>query len=199
MGPGPEPAAPWSPPGDEDGAAFAWGVQTGDALPTAVMVSVRTLETSVSLTLVKGVADGWEEVTSGEVFVPVDGVVQLELSELNADTTYAIAFFAADTTRRSRVARFRTALTTGASRLLRFGATSCLGNANDPWPCMSFSTAEKLDFFLLLGDTIYADANPNQFDYVEKFKTALSLSGLQDTCAGTSIVATWDDHEIDNN
>jgi len=64
---------------------------------------------------------------------------------------------------------------------------------------MTHTLAEHLDFFLLLGDTIYADYAPNPFDYVEKYKTALSTAGMLETCAGTSLVATWDDHEVDDN
>jgi alkaline phosphatase D len=128
-----------------------------------------------------------------------DGMVHLELDELWTDTTYAIAFFAEDGRRRSRVARFRTAIPAGESRIVRFGATSCLGDDDEPWPSLSHSPAERLDFFLLLGDTIYADNNPNQFVFDTKYETALSLSGLNDLTAGTSVVATWDDHEVDNN
>jgi alkaline phosphatase D len=197
--PGPEPADVWTPGGSEDSVAFAWGVQTGDAFPESVIVSVRTLEPTVTLTVMKGVANGWEEESSGQSFTPVDGVVQLELTQLTADTTYSIAFYAEDGTRRTRPGRFRTALPAGESRVIRFGASSCLGDNNDPWPCLSQSVAERLDFFLLLGDAIYADNNPDQFNYVEKFKTALSRYGLKDLTAGTSIVVTWDDHEIDNN
>jgi alkaline phosphatase D len=196
---GPEPTEPWTPGGAEDPAAFAWGVQTGDAWPDAVVVSMRTLEPTVTLTVMRGVDSGWQEESSGQSFTPVDGVVQVELTQLSPDTTYSLAFYAEDGMRRSRPVRFRTALPAGESRVVRFGATSCLGNNNDPWPCLSQSVAERLDFFLLLGDTIYGDNNPDQFNYIEKFKTALSLSGLQDLTAGTSIVATWDDHEVDNN
>ena len=97
------------------------------------------------------------------------------------------------------MARFRTAVPAGASRIIRFGATSCMGPADEPWPNLSYSQAERLDFLLLVGDAIYADYGPNQFVYVEKYKTALSLAGFNDATAGTSVVATWDDHEIDDN
>ena len=111
---------------------------------------------------------------AGEVFTPLDGVVQLELSELLPDTTYAITFFAADGTRRSRVARFRTAVPAGASRVIRFGGTSCLGRRECPLVMHGpFRRMRSSIFFLLLGDTIYADQGSNQFDFVQKFDTAL--------------------------
>ncbi len=196
--PGPEPASAWLPTGSEDSMAFAWGVQTGDALPTAILVSMRSLETTVTLTVMRGTDAGWEEVSSGDSFTADDGVVSLELEDLEPDTTYSIAFFAVDGSRRSRVARFRTAIPAGESRMVRFGATSCLGGANRPWPSLSQASASKYDFFLLLGDTIYADGFPTG-GIVEAWKGALSTPGLCDVTASTSIIATWDDHEVDNN
>ncbi|MFP6684431.1 MAG: alkaline phosphatase D family protein [Polyangiaceae bacterium] len=196
---GPEPVDPWDAPGQQDDVAFAWGVQSGDATTTAVLLSVRSTEPELSLTVMRGTSMGWEEAASGQWFTSQDGMVHLELTSLLPDTVYAVAFYSKDGQRRSRVARFRTAIPDGSSRVVRFGATSCFGDVNDPWPSVSHSIKHKLDFFLLLGDAIYADNDPDKFDYVAKYKHALSLSGLQDLTAGTSIVATWDDHEIDNN
>lgn len=198
-GPGPEPVDPWDPGGQQDDAAFPYGVQTGDALPTAALVSFRTPEPGVTLSVARGVEGGWEEMITMMPVVIDDGMVHLELDELWPDTTYAITFFAEDGQRRSRVARFRTAIPAGERRIVRFGATSCFGDDDEPWPSVSHSLAERLDFFLLLGDTIYADNNPDAFVFDAKYETALSLSGLNDLTAGTSVVATWDDHEIDNN
>jgi alkaline phosphatase D len=198
-GPGPEPTDAWDAPGLVDDANFDWGVQTGDATTTTVLVSAHTLASEVTLTVMRGVDSGWQEVSSGQSFVPQDGMVHLELSALAPDTTYAVAFYDLGGINRSRVARFRTAIPSGHSRVLRFGATSCLGDARDPWPSLSHSLPEKFDFFMLVGDTIYGDNNPDAYDYKTKYRHALSLSGLQDLTAGTSVIATWDDHEVDNN
>ena len=67
-----------------------------------------------------------------------------------------------------------------------------------PWPILSLAAAEQLDFFCFLGDTIYADWGAN-VGHEEKWKEALTRSGLQDLTASTSVIATWDDHEVDNN
>ncbi|MBW2453984.1 MAG: alkaline phosphatase D family protein [Deltaproteobacteria bacterium] len=194
--PGPE-LDLWSPPGTEDGVAFAWGVQTGDAGPWDALVSVRTLEPSLSLTVMKGMLDGWTEAAVLHDLTPLDGVLQLPLDNLTPDTTYSLAFFAADGQRRSRAARLRTAVPAGFSRIIRFGATSGLGG-NDPWPNLSHAAAERLDFFMPVGDTIYADWGA-PVGFVEKWKGALSTLGLNDLTASTSMAATWDDHEVEDN
>jgi len=195
-GPGPEPA-PWDPPGQENISAFAWGVQSGDAEPGSVWLSVRTLEPSLSLTVVRGVANGWDPAVTLDNLTPVDGVVQLHLTDLVPDTTYSYAFYAADGTQRSRPGRFRTALAPDQSRVIRFGGTHGLGG-NLPWPSFTHAAVERLDFFLLLGDTIYADWGAD-VGFVEKFREVLSAEGFSDISASTSLIATWDDHEVENN
>jgi alkaline phosphatase D len=101
--------------------------------------------------------------------------------------------------RRGAPARFRTALYPGATRIVRFGATSCLGSPGAPWPSMTRVAGLKLDFFLLLGDTIYADEGLLPAgDWDGAWDDALLTDGLRDLTGSTSVVATWDDHEVDN-
>ncbi len=184
----------WVPDGTEDTEAFAWGVQVGDATPSGALVSFRTTEAAVSVVLVAADGDGWVEVDRVEGLTPDVEVVQLAFEGLAADTAYSVVAYAADGARRSPVTRFRTALPADGYRVVTFGATSCLRD-NAPWPALSHAAAEKLDFFCLLGDTVYADAG----DYEGSWVTALSTAGLRDVTASTSILATWDDHEVANN
>jgi alkaline phosphatase D len=197
--PGPEPSSPWTPEGYEDDAAFGYGVQTGDAEHTSVIISCRTEEPTVSLVLVRGVDDGWEEVGAFDDLVPDDRVVQIEITDLIPDTTYAVAMFATDGFRRSSPSRFRTALYPQTSRVVRFGAISCMGG-NEPWEVMTRASEELFDFFLLLGDTIYADPPFGQApQYEADWETALQVRGLRDLTQSTSVVGTWDDHEVEDN
>jgi alkaline phosphatase D len=199
-GPGPEPAEPWDPPGDFDGLTFGRGLQTGDVTPTAALVSVRQHEEdTLTLVLARGVEGGWEEVQWLEDLVPDAGALQLELTGLVPDTTYSVVAYAADGVRRGWPSRFRTALPPGASRIVRFGATSCLGSPGAPWRSLSRVAEQKLDFFLLLGDTIYADEGiVPAGDWEGHWDDALLVGGLRELTASTSVVATWDDHEVDN-
>ena len=193
----PEPDFAWDAPGEFDGSAFKWGVQTGDATINSVLVSLRTTLPEVSIILVKGDASNWEQINIIENLIPVEGVIKTEISELQADTAYSIAVYSYDFTARSRVVRFRTALAPNTNRIIRFGSTSGLGG-NWPWDNLTRASEEKLDFFVLLGDTIYADWGEN-VGFIEKWKEALSTQGLNDVAASTSFVATWDDHEVANN
>ncbi len=193
----PEPAA-WLAPGTQDDDAFAWGVQVGDATASSAVLSVRSLESAVVIVLARAAGAEWEEVDRTESLTPSDEVLQFALDGLDADTAYSLAVYSADGARRAPVARFRTALASDGWRVVTFGATSCLGG-NEPWPSLSIAAAEKLDFFCLLGDTIYADNAPDAFDLDAKWATALATRGLRDLSGSTSIIAAWDDHEVDNN
>jgi len=193
----PEVIDPATAGGVVDLQAFAWGIQVGDATDTAALLSVRTLEPRLLLQVWMEVANGWERVQHDEVHTPDNGVVQLELSGLASNTRYAHAFYSEDRTRRTVVGYWRTAPATGTRRVIRFGASCCFGG-NAPWPVLTRAAQEQLDFFILLGDTVYADHGEDAFDYEGKWNAALQVTGLIDLTASTSIVALWDDHEVDN-
>jgi alkaline phosphatase D len=195
--PGPEPTSAWSPDGAVDAAAFPSGVQVGDALPTAAIAMAQTTAELVSARLARATADGWEEGVGIAAIAVIDGSARVELPGLIPDTTYAVCFVGGSG--RSAVTRFRTAAYAGRSRVIRFGATSCLNDDHAPWPCLDSAAADELDFFVLLGDTIYADGGAGDVPWFTSFyRVALATSGLLGLTASTSVIATWDDHELDN-
>ncbi|MEQ1571347.1 MAG: alkaline phosphatase D family protein, partial [Myxococcota bacterium] len=194
----PEPG-PWDPGGTEDLAAFPWSVQAGDATADGAVVSIRTTEPAVELVVVAADGQGWVEVARVGL-TPVEGTAQHVLTGLAPDAAHRYTFFAGDGARRSRVGRLRTALASG-SRKLVFGATSCLGDADPGWPNLGFVAQHQLDFFVWLGDTVYVDDEDTLTlaDYRAVWDAALATPTLADTCASTSFVAVWDDHEVANN
>ena len=195
---GPEPD-PWVPPGFEDDQSFAWGVQAGDVTSESVLLGTRTTFEAVELVLMLGTETGWQEVQRIDNQPALDSWVRLEVADLLPDHTYSYVFYSSPGVR-SRPGRFRTAVAAGGElRPVVFGATSCLGSQGRPWPCLSRAAEEQLDVFLLLGDTVYADGSVTLDEFRGEWRTAMETQGLQDVLASTSVIATWDDHEVDNN
>ena len=192
----PEPA-PWEPGGTEDPVAFAWGVQSGDAGTDRVILSVRSVDTTLTLVIAEAQGDSWVELQRKDIERTEETYQEL-ITGLNPDTAYRYAYFTADGQRRSRVGRFRTTPQAGSLRKLVIGATSCLG-ANEPWPNLSFAAEAQLDVMLMLGDIVYADGAQTLEDYRSFYRHALGIQGLLDLTASTSMIATWDDHEVGNN
>ncbi len=199
--PGPRPREHWVPRGDVDEARFPYGVQTGDALATRVIASCRpAVSCVVQLWLARASPSGWVTEVEAEGLEPWGGTVQAALTNLVPDTTYALVFATADGRWRSAPSRFRTALYPGGWRVVRLGAVSCLGRPGMPWPVLTHAAQEELDCFLLLGDTIYADHGPRDLDdHDGHWGECLRQEGMRALTASTSVVATWDDHEVDNN
>ncbi|MSP55995.1 MAG: hypothetical protein EXR69_10385 [Myxococcales bacterium] len=191
----PEPAE-WTPPGTEDEAAFAWGLQSGDATAGAVLLSVRSTHTELTIVVVEASGDGWVELTRQQV-TRSDEAVQLEVTGLQPDTAYRWVVLGPDDTR-SRIGRFRSALGPDGWRVIEIGATCCLGG-NEPWPSLSLAALADLDLFILAGDTVYADNAVALEEYRGYWRAALSTEGLRALTARTSIIGSWDDHEVGNN
>ena len=194
---GEEPEA-WEPEGTEDDEVFSTGVQVGDVLSDGAIVSVWCEAEAVSLTWAVADGDTWVEVGRQEDLTPDGrGVVQIELTGLESDTAYSVVA-STDGGLRSRASRFRTALGSDDWRVVIFAATSCMGG-NEPWPNLTAVSAERPDFMCLLGDSIYADSMSPAFQYWTLWRRHLGHDGLRDMSANTSFIATWDDHEVDNN
>jgi alkaline phosphatase D len=191
----PEPDELWVPSGAFVEGLFPSGIQVGDVSPTDGLVSVWSDEVAATIRLAVENGDGW---------APIDGQFELEFSDgsgqvmvdgLNPDTAYCVV--AESPNGRSAVTRFRTALAEDGWRILTIGATSCL-RRNQPWRSMSHVAAGRPDMFLLLGDTVYADGAHTVEEYRAYWQAARTTKGLQDVSQATSLVATWDDHEVMN-
>ncbi len=191
----PEPAE-WEPEGELDLVSFRWGIQTGDARPDAVELSIRSDEPNLRVVVAR--AEGGDWVVDRELELPCEHRARTTLEGLSPDTAYRVVAYIASG--RSEVARFRTALAEGqGDRKLVFGATSCIGRSNAPWPNLLQIPAHELDFLILLGDTVYADEAFSLEEYRAYYDEAFSTEGLYEALRDNSAVATWDDHEVDNN
>ncbi|MCB9686485.1 MAG: alkaline phosphatase D family protein [Alphaproteobacteria bacterium] len=208
-GPGTEPTPapdrpaepePWAAPGTYDEAAFGWSLLAGDATTDGVVLVARTTEPTVDCVVVAQDGTGWTEVARKTGVTSTEGSVRIELDGLTPDTAHNWILASADGARRTLVGRFRTAPTNDGHRKLVIGATSCLNPGGDVgFPGLSFAATERLDAFLLLGDTVYADGSRTVDEYRAFWRGVCATPSFRDLVASTSVIATWDDHEVANN
>jgi len=102
----------------------------------------------------------------------------------------------------ARTGRFRTAPT--APRPFAFAWTADMDEAYKPFRLFDAIGARNPEFFLHLGDSIYADLprktfNPSVAHYRRKHATNRADTHLQQFLLRHPTYAMWDDHETDNN
>jgi alkaline phosphatase D len=130
------------------------------------------------------------------------GYVHVDVPGLTAGRRYRYAFFETmdgAPVARSAIGRFRAAIAADTEETVLIGACSCTYNPFRPQTLEHAGTREDLDLFLLLGDTSYNDGSDSVDEYRDKWEESLGREGYLAVRAATSVLATWDDHEVDNN
>ncbi len=187
------------------------GVASGDTSQTSTVLWARSLVLG-DVTFEYSIFDdfstveGYETATVTEVNQPV----KVRITGLTSATQYYYRL--TDAENNSAVGQFRTPCAVGIRDGLRFGAS---GDWQQPPPFVSLKNvpARDLDFFIKLGDSIYADSESPalsgivQARTLEDFRTkhAENLSGrfglnvMASVNASMTILATIDDHEVVDN
>jgi len=152
------------------------------------------------------IVDGYETVAVMDVNQPV----KVEISGLIPATQYY--YRVTDAQNETAVGEFRTPWDIGISAGLRFGASGDWQQA-PPFPSLKNVMERNLDFFIKLGDSIYADSETPALPGVVQARTLddfrikqnenLSIRFGSNVMAllnaSTPILATIDDHEIVDN
>lgn len=193
-----------APPEDTPEAmfGFALGIASGDVTATSAILWTR-YDGSAPLRLVV-----WE--MDGEAYVrrvhdaeatPVDAFVHVDVTTLSPGLRYRYAFFEMDgeaRMTRSPIGRFRAALADTTLDTVVIAGCSCTNNSYEPRPLEHAGTRSDIDAFLLLGDTTYNDSATTLDAYRGRWQGNLSKPGYRAMRAATSVLATWDDHEVTN-
>ncbi len=193
------------------------GVAAGDVTQERVVLWARAATTGVVTFTVEVDTDSTDPVTLSpflgepltrtvvEPLLPVTVTV----SGLSAATAYR--YHAEVASGDTATGHFRTPAAEGVRRGLRFAASGDVRGDLAPYPAIANAPARDLDFFVNLGDTVYADfsspAVPKQAQTLEEFRrkhdevnsTLRGLNTLAALRAATISFATLDDHEILNN
>lgn len=193
---------PW--PHLAESPSFPVGVSSGDAKTQSVcLVSQLDGESDVLLSVMEVQGNrAVREVTQVALTPAPGGMLAHELTGLLPSQDYAYAFLEQDASgnpaRRSNVGQFRTAPPLQESRPLLFTASSCAKNGYSFSPLSSAAQVDA-DFHLLLGDTSYNDkAAPTLEGYRDAWRATLGTVDYRQLRAATSMMATWDDHEVTN-
>jgi len=182
-------------------AEFPLGVAAGDVLPTSAILWTKYAGTA-SLHLSVWRLPDRRRVHDAPAQVASGGFVHAEVGGLEPFTHYAYAFEERDASAaiaRSPEGRFRSALAPGGMAPLVVGACCCTSNGRRPRTLEHAGLRTDLDLFALLGDTSYNDGARTLSEYHAKWAENLGKDGYRAMRAATSLAATWDDHEVDNN
>ena len=194
--PGPSAPPPPRAEGLPESLRFPLGVAAGDALTHGALLWTRYTG-SAPLELVLWEESGAER--PGIAVTPDDaGYVTLDVAGLTPGARYRYAFVELEgetRARRSPAGAFRTALDEGAVEPLTFGAVACNGLGKPALPLAQAAKA-NLDLFLFLGDTTYCDGAVTLDEFRGKWAENLTKASFQALRSATSLLATWDDHEI---
>lgn len=197
-GSGQRPTEPWAPRGQLDEIAFPSGLRGGDPGPDGLVLSGRTTEDEVVLISACAGQAGWIARPDRGPLVPEGGFVRIVLDDLEPDTVHTFALASADGQRRSALGTYRTAPAQDDARVVRIGATSCLGNDAPTLPLLWSAAADRLDAFVLLGDAIYTQATELP-GYRASYATLLARDSFRALAAATPLIPVWDDHEVADN
>ena len=204
---------------------FVEGVEGGDPLPfTSGLASGDVTSSSAILwTRVEQAADLIVEVSSDVSFETVtftqavsataenDFTAHVTASSLEADQVYFYRWHLYSDT--STIGTFQTAPLSSVSADVRFAFSgdsdgSKVGGVPffNYFETLGSARLDGLDFFVYLGDTIYADFraagllpdSQNLTEFRQRYKENRAFSALRNLLRTTPIYAAWDDHEVRN-
>ena len=192
-------------------AAFPNGVAAGDVTGTQAVLWVRSTNLG-PLTFIWS-TNGLFQGGSGQRIVTVTNAmvpVKVVVDQLTPGQRYF--YQATDTQGAAAGGTFRTPAADLAFHGLRFGVSGDWRGDLAPFPSIANAASAGLDFFVALGDTIYADVpspalpmgpahgiDEFRVKYTEVYGPRLGLNTLADLRASTATFAVMDDHEVVNN
>ena len=194
---------------DPNGSTLPNGVAAGDTTQTSTVLWTRTTAPgTVTFEYATDANFGTVLGTLTQVAVDPSQPVKVQVTNLTPDTQYF--YRVKDAAGTSAVGKFQTPTALGTHTGLRFGVGPDWMGQLAPFPSIANASSRDLDFFMLLGDSIYADyPSPDlptvkQPKTLEEFRTKYNevsterdgLNTWADLKASTSVYGVWDDHEI---
>ena len=191
---------------EEEPSVFADGVASGDVTSAGAVLWTR-VDREVELTLEVATDGGFEQVVAQEQAVAeagADFTARIDVDGLEPGTQYYYRFVGAGDVV-SPVGSFVTAPAEEAAADVVFAFSGDSEAGFRPFAILNTIRADNPDFFIYLGDTVYADYEfegmPGAVsvdDYWQRYKINREDDALRQLLASTSTYAIWDDHEVMN-
>jgi phosphodiesterase/alkaline phosphatase D-like protein len=192
-------------------AALPNGIAAGDVTQTSAVLWGRT-DTAGALNFEYATDNTFTNIVGTTSLAVADPLApaKWDITGLAAGTTYY--YRVTDSTSASAVGTFKTPAALGTQAGLRFGVSGDWRGELLPYPAVQNADQRSLDFFVSMGDSIYADvpsaANGGQSQaqtltefrnkQAEVYSAAGGLNSLADLRQSTATFATIDDHEVTN-
>ena len=187
-----------------DGTGQTFACATGDTTSSSAIVWFR-LDDEKALTISYGTdphlakSNNLAPITASE---KTDKTVQTTLTGLKPNTRYYFRGTVAGK-KPGPVCQFKTAPVPSDKQDVVFAFSGDQRETYMPFSIMDAVRKTRPDFFLFLGDTIYADydagAAESVPEYWAKYRTVKKDQPSQRLYANTSLYTMWDDHEVENN
>ncbi|HLA43472.1 MAG TPA: alkaline phosphatase D family protein [Aggregatilineales bacterium] len=183
------------------------GIASGDTTQTSTVLWTRS--TTPGIVTFEVLLD--DEVIAVQQVEVTDAMlpVKVQITDLTPGTTYT--YRVTDAVGSVLEGHFRTPAAVGITTGLHFGVSGDWRGELRPYPSVRNAAEKNLDFFVMLGDTIYADfptdavpaAQASTLEeyrakHAEVYEWHLGMNTLADIRASTSIFAVIDDHEVTN-
>jgi alkaline phosphatase D len=186
---------------------FPLGVASGDPTPTRAIFWARyTGARPLRLVVWEMRGDAYAREVASVDATPATGdggFVRRDVDGLTAGAPHRYAFFELDgdgaRLARSPIGRLRVPARDDALVDVTLGALSCTAWGKSFAALARAAARPDLDAFLFLGDTVYCDGARTRADYRDKWARTLGTDEYRALRAAHAAIATWDDHEVDDN
>ena len=184
----------------DPGSGLPLGYISGDVTAESALVWLRA-DPGSRVSLQFGVEPGFNEFTSTPIVAvepSADYCVHIPLDNLNPARRY---YYRAQVSGKTPapVGSFVTAPRPGDNTKVQFCFSGDTRESYQPFSIMRAVQARRPDFFLHLGDTIYADRGGSARtldEFWQKYRANRADRASQDCFRDTSVYAIWDDHEV---
>lgn len=188
----------------QDDGLFPYTPMVGEMQMTSVLCAVQIPDAQPKWLRIWRSApdgDGVLVVHDDEIVPDENGYARMPIEGLCPGTWYEYAYFEGGPgsfSARSLIGEFRTAPPEDSVEPLSIAITACNGSSLN-WPALERTADEYYDMFIHLGDMVYADGSSSLADYRGVWRDYLAAEGYRRALTRSGMLATWDDHEIDDN